>query len=128
MPTVTPLAERSCGRSGTSHRAARHPLLPSPCRARSTIGSRSFPTTSSRWVRRLRRRGRVRPDGASAVGDRPKSGGKRALLFDRLDPCRHDAVSFGGDGSGYDDTVVAPQTLILIFRSFREIDDHALAN
>ncbi len=48
-------------------------------------------------------------------------------LFERLDRCRHDAVSFGGDGSGHDDTVVAPQTLILTLRYVREIDVDALA-
>src|SRR5260370_39915791 len=56
MPTVAPLAERGRGRSVTSHRAARHHSSPSPCRVRSAIESRSFPTTSSRWARRLRLR------------------------------------------------------------------------
>src|SRR5882724_13612372 len=114
MPTITPLAEGWRGRSGTSHRAARHHLSPSPYRTRSAIGSRSFPTISSRWARRPRRCGRVRPIA------------KRVLLFE-LDRCRRDAVSFDGDGSGHDDTVVAPQTLILILRYVPEIDVDALA-
>src|SRR5437870_9281914 len=54
-------------------------------------------------------------------------GGTRALRFEPLDRCRLHAVLLDGNGSGYDDTIVDPQTLILILRDAREIDVDALA-
>src|SRR5437867_12768285 len=53
-------------------------------------------------------------------------GGTRALRFEPLDRCRLHAVLLDGNGSGYDNTIVDPQTLILILRDAREIDVDAL--
>src|SRR2546427_4806460 len=54
-------------------------------------------------------------------------GGTRALRFELLDRCCFHAVLLGGNGSGHDNMIVDPQTLILILRDAREIDVDALA-